>query len=207
MAVYVNVGGGTPLYQLVLIKRVAGTETVLATSGTLDINDSWRSLTVVADASGNVLVYDYQRGGGTGTGLSVAADSSLATAGALASGGYGFYDATTTSATTRYYDNLSVSTLATSATILNPAMWSGYGVELNHESAITDNSTGTATGTTPIREGRYLKIPPSTRNNTKGRIVVKARRDDVDNGQADAGTSDSLSAELLVTPRVHLVDG
>jgi len=38
----------------------------------------------------------------------------------------------------------------------------------------------------------------------KSRVVVRARRDDNDLGLADSGVSDTMTASLTVTPRVHL---
>lgn len=195
--------GYITLGAMMVLKRVAGTETVLA----LALGDfrGNRTIQSSADASGNVVVYESFKGGVLVPMMTVVADSSLATAGALASGGYGIYDAeTAANPVFRYYDNFSVSTLATSATIVNPAINSGYGLDLKHNTALTDNSTGTSTGTTPIRQGNYPKLPPATRNGTKSRIVVRARRDDNDLGLADSGTSDVLRATLTVTPRVHL---
>lgn len=192
-------GSGTSLS---LVKRVAGAETTLATCGVAF--RAWRTLTVGADTSGNVLIYECDKGGTPAPMILTLADSTLATAGAIASGGYGIYDATTTSASTRYYDNFSVSTLATSASIINPAINSGYGLDLKHNTALTDNSTGTSTGTTPIRQGNYPKLPPATRNSGKSRVVVRARRNDGELGFADEGLDDALTASLEVTPRVHL---
>jgi hypothetical protein len=189
--------------QFSLIKRVAGTETVLGTTSSSDALLGTITVSAGADAAGNVLAAA-SRLGVTIAGLSVSADSSLATAGALASGGYGIYDASTTVSEPRVYDNFSVSTLATSATIINPAINSGYGLDLKHNTALTDNATGTGQGTTPIREGQYLTLPPSTRNNSVHRIVTRARRNDGELGFADEGLDDALTASLEVTPRVHL---
>jgi hypothetical protein len=199
-------GAGTVNGYLHLIKRVAGTETVLASPSVGVAISSWRSLYVAADASGNVVVTERLRGSsGSSHGAYILADSSLATAGALASGGYGFFDANTdSSATTRYYDNFQVSTLATSATVVTPAMNANYGVTLKHNTSYTDNATGTNLAVTPIRQGNYPKIPPATRNGLKSRVVVRARRDDNDLGLADSGVSDTMTASLTVTPRVHL---
>ena len=193
--------------QVSLIKRVAGTVTTLATAAnpTVGTLGTWKTLVVSADASGNCIVYFGERGGTSTPIITVLADANLATGGAIDDGGYGMYDATTASDTgTRYYDNLAVSTLATSASIINPAINSGYGLDLKHNTALTDNSAGTSVGTTPIRQGNYPKLPPATRNTSKSRIVVRARRNDNDLGLADTGTSDALRASLTVTPRVHL---
>jgi len=187
-----------------LKKRVAATETTLGTY-TAAYTSGWRTLTCSADTSGNVLVYEGPQGGVATPVILTLADANLATAGAIASGGYGIYDATTSSLTaTRYYDNFLVSTLATSASIANPAMNANYGVTLKHNTSLTDNSAGTNLSVTPIRQGNYPKIPPATRNGLKSRVVVRARRDDNDLGLADSGTSDTMTASLTVTPRVHL---
>jgi len=206
VCVYLPVGGTSRAYSLSLIKRVAGVETVLASTGELaSTATTWRTLTVSADASGNVLVNDGVTGGTQTQRFTVLADSSLATAGAIASGGYGLYDATlSASAGSRYYDNLTVSTLATSATVITPAMNANYGVTLKHNTSHTDNATGTNLAVTPIRQGNYPKLPPATRNGLKSRVVVRARRDDNDLGLADSGVSDTMTASLTVTPRVHL---
>jgi hypothetical protein len=187
-----------------VIKRVAGTITTLGTAIVPGLGVGWRTLSIGADTSGNTLTYEGPQGGTLVPIILSLADSSLATAGALDDGGYGIYDGTTgtDALAIRNYDNFSVSTLATSASIINPAINSGYGTELTHETALTASST--ATGTTPIREGKYLTLPPSTRNGTVSRIVVRARRDDNDLGLADSGITDTLTASLDVTPRVHL---
>jgi len=188
-----------------LIKRVAGTETVLGTCFTDPSGASTRTIVCGAGTLGNVLVYEGPKDGTLSPVILVLGDSTLATAGAIASGGYGIYDATTAaSGVNRYYDNFIASTLATDATIINPAINSGYGLDLKHNTALTDNATGTGQGTTPIREGQYLTLPPSTRNNSVHRIVTRARRNDGELGFADEGLDDALTASLEVTPRVHL---
>jgi hypothetical protein len=195
MCVYTGFG------TLSLIKRVAGSETVLRTASGFFAGT--RTLTVGADTSGNVLVYEGPRNG-TETAIAlIIGDSSLATAGALATGGYGFYDATTSGTyNPRTYDNFVVSTLVTDATVVTPAMNAGHSTELTHETALTESASNTST--TPIREGKYLTLPPSTRNDTKSRVVVKARRNDSDLGLPDTGLTDDLTGTLTVTPRVHL---
>lgn len=189
-----------------LIKRVASVETVLGTFKIPRTTPSaWYTLFAAVDASGNAYTYFGPRGLSPVGAVIVYADSSLATAGALATGGYGIYDAHVSSTTTsRNYDNFQVSTLATSATIVTPAMNANYGVTLKHNTSLTDNSAGTNLSVTPIRQGNYPKLPPATRNGLKSRVVVRARRDDNDLGLADSGVSDTMTASLTVTPRVHL---
>lgn len=188
---------------MMILKRVAGTETVLALAVGDFRSETERTVQCSADALGNVVVYENYRAGSPTLMMTVTGDSSLATAGALASGGYGIYDAeTAASGASRYYDNFSVSTLATSASIINPAINEDYGLTLTHETALTESAT--STGTTPIREGQYLTLPPSTRSASRSRVVVRSRRNDPALGFGDEGIADSLDVGLSVTPRVHL---
>jgi hypothetical protein len=190
---------------ITLIKRVAGTETVLGVfadySGSVPFIGT-RTLQISVDATGNAAVLEGPKGGTLTWRFLVLADSNLATAGALDDGGFGIYDADLGTNDARVYDNFSVQSSGVSSTIVNPAINSGYGLDLTHETSLTASST--STGTTPIRQGKYLTLPPSTRNGSASRIVVRARRDDGDLGFADSGLSDILTATLSVTPRVHL---
>lgn len=200
MAVYIN------YFQISLIKRVGGTETVLGTfsdfSGSIPFIGG-RVIMAGADAAGNVIVYDGPASGSLVPRLLILGDSDLATSGTLDDGGYGIYDAETAGTSEgRYYDNFSASTLATTATIINPAINEDYGLTLTHETALTESAT--STGTTPIREGQYLTLPPSTRSASRSRVVVRSRRNDPALGFGDEGIADSLDVGLSVTPRVHL---
>ena len=189
-----------------LIKRVAGTETVLGT-----YQDSWTTpfaaggvIAAAVDATGNVLA-SVSRSGNSIASLSVLSDSSLATAGALASGGYGIYDAEDNGySDPRYYDNFNVFTGSSSATISNPVILSGGAVEVTNNKAVTRNAGATAWADTPVREGKYPVLPPATRNSSKSLVVVKARRNDVDSAYTDTNLTDKLLLTASVTPRVHL---
>jgi len=198
MAVILN-----PL-QFSLIKRVAGTETVLGSTVSSDGLFGTITITATADATGNVLAAA-SRLGVTVAGLAVAADSSLATAGALASGGYGIYDAEDNGySDPRTYDNFNVFTGSSSATISNPVILSGGAVEVTNNKAVTRNAGATAWADTPVREGKYPTLPPATRNSSKSLVVVKARRNDVDSAYTDTNLTDKLLLTASVTPRVHL---
>jgi len=194
------------LYTFKLIKNVAGSETVLGTFQDYSVISfaSPCTISVGADALGNVLAA-VTSGGVTVAGLAVAADSSLATAGALASGGYGVYDAESAgSSLPRYYDNFNVFTGSSSATISNPVILSGGAVEVTNNKAVTRNAGATAWADTPVREGKYPTLPPATRNSSKSLVVVKARRNDVDSAYTDTNLTDKLLLTASVTPRVHL---
>jgi hypothetical protein len=56
----------------------------------------------------------------------------------------------------------------------------------------------------PVVEGTYPVLPPATRNGNKSRIVVRARRNDIQAGSADTGLTDNLGANLTVSPRIQL---
>jgi len=148
-----------------LTKRVAGVESIIG-DAYFSYTNQWISLLVGADTSGNAMVWACPRYGTLVPLILVLGDSSLASAGALASGGYGIYDAWEgATAATRRYDNFSVKTSASSsASIINPAINGGHALSLLHNTSLSDNADGDAIGTTPVREGRYLTMPPATRN-------------------------------------------
>lgn len=188
--------------QLQLLKRVSSTNTTLGTygSGLSDIIFAGSPVTVQlqVDTAGNAVVLL------DGRAVISVNDSALATGGGLASGGFGIYHAnTSTASTTEYFDDFLASSLTT-ATLVNPVVHSSRKVDLSHEAALSDSSDGTVKNPTPIIEGNYLTLPPATRNSDKSRIVVRARRNDVDAGFADTGLTDQVTATVKATPRVTL---
>jgi hypothetical protein len=201
--------GKTNPTSVVLTKRVAGTDTQIGSAAFVGSGGAYYSLTVTADAAGNVSVYAGPQGGVQSLYITVTADANLATAGALDDGRVGLWDHYTSATDTggRLYDNFVATSTASGAVISNPAMNSAQSVILAHNTALTENAAGTGQGKSPIREGQYLKLPPETRNGNRNRITVKARRLDVDEGFADSGTADTMTATLQVTPRVHLTSG
>jgi hypothetical protein len=203
-------------WRVFLIKCVAGVSTTL-TVGDLDYNPEgiWSTLTAGVDASGNAIVYAAPRGNNPKAYGVVLGDTSLASSGALDDGAVGLYDedrSTLGVQPARYFDNFVTAIGAAGATIANPAIRASKWLKLTHESALSGDtvgllpsgSTDADAGATPICEGQYLTLPPKTRSGTRSRVTVKARRVDVDEGFADSGTSDTLTAALWVTPRVHL---
>ena len=127
----------------------------------------------------------------------------MATGGTLDDGKFGIYHAnaaTTTDATTFY----AITAQDPSTTIIQPAIRSGNSVEVTHQAAYTLAGTAEVRAPTPIREGEYLQLLPATRNQSSSRIVVRARRDDLEAGAADTGLTDQVEARLEVTPRVTL---
>jgi hypothetical protein len=196
-----NVQGGFTSNSVRLQKKQGGSFTVLGVVGNAFLqlfSDGWNTLAMQVDTSGNVVVTL------NGQTVITATDSALATAGALASGGFGIYHANTGTANANdAFDDFSVTGL-NAATLVNPVVFSSRTVDLTHQAAVSASSDGTKMNRTPIVEGNYLKLPPSTRNLDKHRIVVRARRNDVDAGFADTGLDDDLTATVKATPKVTL---
>ena len=206
-----GIDGSDPAYA-VIAERAASTNTELARvfigspprGGSLTA-----AMTATVDTAGAVKFYVGLNGETSALRLSTV-DSTLATGGALDDGMVGLWDWNPSAAiATRTFDNFTASPMENNL----PAINSGRSLTLLHNAAYTQNPAGTQTGLTPIRQGNYLKLPPETRNSTRSRITVKARRVDVDADVAEtntagtdlAGRTDTLTATLNVTPRVHLI--
>ena len=129
--------------QIELRKRVAGVETVLGTS-TGDFRGS-RTLTLTADTSGGVFALEGPTGGGTALKFGVAGDTNIATGGAIASGGYGIYDATTEpTVSARFYNNFSVGTPTSVTSYQYSPINANRGTDLLHNTAKTEDTGGTS---------------------------------------------------------------
>lgn len=191
---------------LSLIKRVSGTVTVLATAPIFGTFGQWKRISAAVGTTGTVLVYEgIPDSPDFVARILVSNDSDLATGGALASGGYGILDTETSgSSGTRMYDNFVVTSPSTAATLVNPAINADRELNVLHNNVLTASADGSVFGVTPGRTGNYLTLPPATRAGRKSRIVTRFRRQDIDAGFADSGLSDATTAELSVTPRVHL---
>lgn len=195
------------IYRLQLLKRVSSTVTTLGTydveTGFIDITtgpivNGFNDLRLDIDTSGRAIVYS------NGQAVISVTDSDLATGGPLATGGYGIYHANTgTASTLDRFDNFTVRG-ASSALLVNPALYSSRTLNLSHQEALSASSDGTVNNPTPIVEGNYLRLPPATRASNQHRVVVRARRDDVDAGFADTGLTDRVTATIKATPRVTI---
>ena len=190
-----------------LVKRVAGTFTTIGSAGSSFIpalSLGWNTLSVQVDTSGRAVVR-VDTGGAFGLQTVInTTDTALATGGTLATGGFGIYHANTGTANANdAFDDFQVTGLS-SATLVNPVIFSSRNATLNHQSAMSASSDGSRMNPTPSVEGNYLRLPPATRNSDKSRIVVRARRDDVDAGFADTGLTDKVTAQVKATPRVTL---
>ncbi len=206
---YVNVNNWLGFFyknvnQIELRKRVSGTETVIATD--LGVFRGWRSLVLTADTSGGINGLEGPQGFIPDFKFTVAGDTDVATGGTLASGGYGIYDATTeTTAPARYYDNFVVSSPSSISSLQYSPINANRGTDLLHDTAQTEDTNGTSISPTPHVEGKYLTLPPATRTNQTSRVVVRARRNNLEMNLTDTGLTDVLTADLDVTPRNLIV--
>ena len=186
--------------QLVLAYDVAGSLTTLATknfTATGDISHGvWYSFRLLAYSSGYAIGAFYREG------VLVAElgafSSALATAGARATGLPGFFDSSTalTLAGTRYYDNFYAAVPPAEPLVVA----SGQSAEIRHDSAIREDSTGTYWGPIPSYRGSRFYLPPAGDENRTSRLLVKARRSDIDVA-ADDQIADSLTVAVNYTPR------
>ena len=175
----------------------AGVSTTLGTTGSAP----WG---IAVDSSGNVYTANY--GPNNVTKIVPGTANEFATGGALATGRYGFFHQRTAATTDSIeFDNFSVTEgRPPNASFSLPVIPFSREVLINHESAISASPDGSVFAPSPIREGNYLKLSPATRNAQKSRIVVRARRGDVETQLSDEGLEDRLAIELSAIPRVTL---
>ena len=183
-----------------LTKKVAGTVTEL---GFLELGASGAGLanvgaiTIAAyvGADGGARVWAEQTGVALSSPRLTVVDSVLATAGTLASGGYGLLDErSAASAMTRYYDNFKVA-----AQSMNDAVvYASRSAQLTTQGNFRQDSTGTAYGPTAPPNGDLLRIPPSGLEGRTVECLVKMSRGNLST-EADGGIDD-LSARLYYRP-------
>ena len=184
-----------------LFKRVAGLTTQVAFTQAGFPGPNRMALQVNAD--GSISLQTGPPGAASlTTRLTYGGDASTQSGGALATGGFGFFGYSSRS--NLNFDNFTATVPSATSTIDQPAIFSGRKLQVTNEAALTASSDGAYLANTPVREGNYLLLPPATRNGQKSRIVVRARRDDIESQFEDTGLTDDLTANLSVTPRVLL---
>lgn len=198
MAGYVEVGSSaTNTCTVAVVKSVAGVGTVLSSASvmlpTLDLR---LALVVLASGVGYFTVTGQV--GGDVIARVVFSDSSLATAGALASGTVGMYDRNSTATTfTRTYDGFQAF-----APVLDNVVWSGQSAEFRYDGSLREDSSGVYYGPVQTYRGGRFLIPPAGDTGRTSRVAVKARRNDVDT-QPDDSIADSTKIEVRYRAR-HL---
>ena len=197
-----DIGFGIILPLLTLHKKLAGTTTLLA-STFYGFDSGYNRMSLQVRSDGSIVVQTGPPGEASlTTRLTFAGDASTQSGGALDDGTYGIYHEAGTGYNYGDFDNFTVTTPA--AAIRQPALFSGRKAQVTNEAALTSSSDGAYLANTPVREGNYLLLPPATRSGQKSRIVVRSRRNDVENRFEDTGLTDDLTIKLSVTPRVLL---
>ena len=173
--------------KLRLIKCVAGTKTELGSVALVGNFPAWRTLEASLDSSGNALILEGVQGGIRNVVLSIS-DSSLASGGALETGGYGVYDANTgaSSAALRSYDNFFV-TVPT--TVSDAVTFASQKAQLTTKGMYRLDAGGTAYGPVSRVIGDLPRLPAGGLENRVTELFIKASRGDF--GQvADSGIDD-----------------
>jgi len=197
--------------RLTVLKRVGtapGTITTLAYSPSTEelakTTGVFHKITLAATTAGN---WKATLGIGSGDPGAMDAtlegfDADLAAGAALASGKFGMYDAiTNATGPTRNYDNF-----AAWVSPVDHAIWSGRTLELRHDDALRQNSTGTLYGRPSLSRGARIFIPQAGDEAKVTRVAIKARRNDVDE-LPDSNIADSTTVQVKWTPRYLIPPG
>lgn len=202
---YINTAPGPPFsvaYTLVLSKRKAGTETMLASVSLGYGLSGWRTLQLYVGSDGNISVYAVPQGSSLGSALiAFNGGTDFQSGGTLANGGYGIYEAYTNSSPpsvgARQFDNFNVMAPVTSQVMQDAVAYKSQSVQLGTDGVFREDSTGTSSGPlTPI--GDLLRIPPSGSEGRTVEVFAKATRSDFET-IADAGIDD-ISGRLFCRP-------
>jgi len=183
-----NNGGST----FVLRQIVAGTVTTLGIVNISTPAFAWLEIRLVAFASGRILaVLKYGNGGDIA--MIEATSTAVATGGALATGKPGIMDQalSATAPGSRYYDNFYVATPSAEPVAINTSRT----LEFRYDDTIRGDSAGTVYGRPQSYNGSRFLVPPGT-----SRVLVKARRNDVDTSPDDSVT-DATQIQVGYTPR------
>lgn len=198
MATYDDSGKVGDPAQVRVYKNVSGTVTQIgAVSTTATVSgifaEGWRTLQMTLNSAGELVVYEGALGSPGVTPVLSLVDKDLSAAGALATGGYGIYDAYTGTGLTaeRRYDAFSAVELEAPGIVVysgkkGRARWDGY---------LREDSTGTYNGPASSYRGANFYLPPGA-----SRLVTKLRRTDVDLEEA-ANVTDKMSCEVLARER------
>lgn len=195
----VGVVGGQNPKLLTAHTVIAG---VASPIGSIQIRDDlafstgWQTLTVYVTPAGVVYASYGPQSDVPATPAPIAYSAALATGGTLATGKTGIYDYySSATAYTRSWDNFRVW-----APPADAAVFASQSLEVRHDQAIREDSTGTLWQTPSSYEGNYFQILPAGLEGRTLRVIAKACR--------AAGTTlmpdpaiDDISAQLFYTPR------
>lgn len=173
---------------------IAGVASTLATITIPAGVQQWHGIRLVAFAGGHgaLMVLDVA---GNILQSTPFASTALATGGVLATGRIGLLD-TGGSASSRYYDNLSVARPDPEGVVCHASQ----SIEFRHDTTQREDSTGVYAGQPPEYVGARFTVPPSGVAGRLARVAVMAKRNDVQVA-SDANTGDSTTVQVYVVPR------
>ena len=181
-------GGAETVY---LESVVAGTVTVIAQGTWNRTFQAVYRFKLIAYVSGRVIGQILSAAGSVIAQLE-ATSSAVATGGTLATGKPGIWDRVPAGGVGgRNYTDFIVGTPAAEPI----ALYSGRNMQIRHDDAIREDSTGTYVGRPPSYRGSRFLIPVG-----KSRVLVKARRNDIE-AASDDNVTDSLQIQIAWTPR------
>jgi hypothetical protein len=180
---------------LALEKRIAGGNTTLATKQVSTSENTWYRLRMVVFSSGRALGQLLTNDGALLATVD-ASDSALATGGTLQTGGVGFGDFNSGTAFTRYYDEFYTATPPAEPVVIYP----GQSIQIGSTSCKREDATGTYYGDPPSYVGSRCYVPCAGTRGRKTRLVVKARRNDIET-MADDQIGDSMTVSCSIVPR------
>lgn len=185
-----------------IIQRVAGVDTVLATTRGHFSPNSWWGIKITAYASGTVIA-ELRFGNASTQPVLVLRgwSSAVATGGTLATGKPGFSDRNANATPiSRTYDWFNVATPASEPLVIN----STRAAEVRSDTTIRADSTNTYWGPVPAYRGSRFFVPPAGDENRTSRVLVKAHRQDIESVDA-TNVTDNLTIQIAHTPRYVVV--
>jgi hypothetical protein len=185
-----------------LVTVIAGSATIIAAKpiyGSFSNISLVSTLTMIVLADGSVGAEVVV--GNFGTASLSATNSALATGGTLASGKDGIFDINSTAtAGTRRLRKFWASELSAIPFCVQPSKT----MEVRSDSAIAADSAGTYFGPVPEYRGSRFYVPQDGEANRTSRIIVKADRNDLQEGDQQT-IADTFTAQPFVTPRYHVI--
>lgn len=192
--------GSTPSAGLLLHKVVGGTSIRLGADLFPIQPGTWYRIRIIVYASGRVIATVSSRNE-TVIARVENQHADLATGGTLATGKFGFRDASHSVASTRYFDTFYAAAPPNPDAI---AIYSSRKLEFRSDLTLRTDSAGTYYGEPAFVRGGRLLIPPAGDESRKTRVFAKTRRGDIDVAQDDQ-IADSTKLEVFYTPRYSVI--
>lgn len=195
LAAYVY-GGGARGATFVQIKvLIAGSAVRVYSAPFSALPGTWSTIRLTLDASGRLCLWAAPRGGLGGEPLLMCSEVEVAAGGALAIGPSGLYGNNALLSAGSSFDNF----FAAVPTV-RPVIYAERQVEIRHDGTLMEDATGSYDGPVPEYRGSRFFIPPAGSANRTARVVVKARRNDIEQFE-DVPVTDPLQVQVVYTPR------